>query len=180
MKKIIALAALSTLLAMPVAVQAQQAVTPAAGSPTKIKAATTQDEFVPMAVSSNMFEIESSRLALEKSQSDEVKRFAQHMIDDHTKATAELKAALAAGPKTAMPERLDPKHERMLEELRAASGTQFNALYIQQQAAAHEESIGLFQGYAENGETGPVKDFAAKTLPTLEMHRDMLGKVKAS
>ncbi|ALN71460.1 MULTISPECIES: DUF4142 domain-containing protein [unclassified Aureimonas] len=180
MKKIIALAALSTMLAMPIAAQAQQAVTPAAGSPTNIKAATGQDDFVRMAVSSNMFEIESSKLALEKSSSAEVKRFAQHMIDDHTKAGADLKAALAAGPKSDLPSRLDPKHEQMLEQLRAASGAQFSALYLQQQLAAHDETIGLFQGYSQNGETGPVKTFAAQTLPTLEMHREMLGKVRAA
>ena len=180
MKPIIAFAALSTLLALPMAAHAQQAVAPAAGSPTNIKAATTQDDFVRMAVSSNMYEIESSKLALEKASNAEVKRFAQHMIDDHTKAGADLKAALAAGPKSEMPDRLDPKHERMLEELRAASGEQFAALYLQQQLAAHDESIGLFQGYAANGEAGPVKTFAGQTLPTLEMHREMLGKVRAA
>ena len=180
MKKTIAVMALSALFAMPLAAQAQQAVAPATGTPTKMKAATTQDQFVTMAVSSNMFEIESSRLALEKSENAELKRFAQHMIDDHTKAGADLQAALAAGPKSDIPNRLDPKHERMLEELRAASGTQFNALYMQQQQAAHEEAIGLFQGYSMNGEAGPVKEFAAQTLPTLEMHREMLGKVRAS
>jgi len=180
MKKTIAVMALSALFAMPIAAQAQQAVTPATGTPTKMKAATTQGDFVAMAVSSNMFEIESSRLALEKSQNADVKRFAQQMIDDHTKAGANLEAALAAGPKSEIPTRLDPKHERMLEELRAASGAQFNALYLQQQLAAHDEAVGLFQGYSMNGEAGPVKEFAAQTLPTLEMHRTMLGKVSAS
>ncbi len=179
MTKTLALAAVVAALAMPVAAQAQQAVAPAAGSPTQIKAATEQDDFVAMAVSSNMFEIESSRIALEKSDNDALKRFAQHMIDDHTTASRNLEAALAAGPKSAMPERLDPKHERMLEELRAATGTQFDSLYMQHQAAAHQEAIGLFQGYATNGEAGPVKEFAATTLPTLEMHRDMLAQVSS-
>src|SRR3954468_4823152 len=44
-------------------------------------------QFVPMAASSDLYEIESSRLALERSQSPAIKQFAQMMIDHHTMTT---------------------------------------------------------------------------------------------
>lgn len=146
-----------------------------------MKAATTQAEFVPMAASAGMFEVESSKLALEKAQKADLKTFAQKMIDDHTKANTELKAAVAASPaKTDIPTMLDAKHQKMLDDLKAASGSQFDAMYMKAQMGAHDEAIGLFQGYAENGEAGPVKEFAAKTLPTLEMHKEMLMKMQSA
>ncbi len=162
---------------MPIAAQAQQAVTPATGTPTKMKAATTQGDFVTMAVSSNMFEIESSRLALEKSQNAEGEALRPEMIDDHTQAGANLEAALAAGPKSEIPTRLDPKHERMLEELRAASGAQFNALYSSSSWPPMTRR-GPVPGLFDEWRSRSGEEFAAQTLPTLEMHRTMLGKVK--
>ena len=46
----------------------------------------------------NMFEVETSKVALEKSTRDDVKQFAQQMIDDHGKAGEELKAAAIVPP----------------------------------------------------------------------------------
>src|SRR5262249_10116154 len=51
---------------------------------------TTDADFVYMATGGGAFEVRSSALALEKGSSDDVKKFAQRMVDDHTKATREL------------------------------------------------------------------------------------------
>src|SRR5690349_10191595 len=59
-------------------------------------AVTTPQEFAAMAAGSNMFEIESSKLALQKASLQPTKDFAQHMIDDHTKAGEEMRAAATA------------------------------------------------------------------------------------
>src|SRR5690349_2649834 len=77
---------------------------------------TQPQAFVDMAASSNMFEIESSKLALEKASTQPAKDFAQHMIDDHLKAGAEMKAAAdAEGIK--VPAALDDKHIADLDNL---------------------------------------------------------------
>ena len=44
---------------------------------------------------SNLFEIQSNQLALQKSQNEQVKKFAQMMVDDHTKAGEQLKSTLS-------------------------------------------------------------------------------------
>jgi putative membrane protein len=125
-------------------------------------------QFVDMGASSNMFEIESSRLALDKSQQEELRTFAQHMIDDHTAAGEQMMAAAQADGVT-MPTEMQAKHQEMLDQLNAASNEEFDQLYTQMQVQAHEEAIGLFKGFAETG-SGQLQSFAQATLPTLEEH----------
>lgn len=127
-------------------------------------------QFVDMATVSNMFEIQSSQVALEKSEQDGVKTFAQHMVDDHTKAAEDMKAAAEADGITSMPMELDEKHQGMMEQLNAASGEEFDQLYTQMQVQAHEEAVGLFKGFSESGGDTELHGFAEATLPTLEEH----------
>ncbi len=55
----------------------------------------TDAEFVRKVSAGNLAEIELSRLALERASSSEVKQFAQHMVEQHTKANQELQSTLA-------------------------------------------------------------------------------------
>ena len=41
-------------------------------------------------------------------------------------------------------------------------------------------ALGLYAGYAQNGQAGAIKDHATKTLPTLKMHYDMVLKLRAA
>jgi predicted outer membrane protein len=137
---------------------------------------TEPQAFVDMATASNMFEIESSKVALDKATAPEIKTFAQHMIDDHTKAGEEMKkAADADGVK--QPAALDAKHQAKLDRLSGLSGETFDSDFLAEQVAAHEEAVALFTNYAANGAPGAVKDFASKTLPTLEGHLEEVKKI---
>lgn len=128
-------------------------------------------EFGAMASISNLFELESSTLALEMASSADVKAFAQQMITDHTKAAQDM--APAAAEEGIMPaEELDERHQDMLDALSGLEGEEFDAAYIEAQALAHDEAVALFEGYSVNGEEGPLKTFATATLPTLQSHRD--------
>ncbi len=147
----------------PAAAETTQATSGAAAT------VTDPQNFAEMATVSNMFEIMSSQAALEEAARDETKAFAQHMVDDHTKAAEEMKPA-AEGEGVTLPSELDEKHQAKLDELSAKQGEAFDQAYINAQLAAHEEAVALFKGYSENGAPGALKDFATKTLPTLEMH----------
>ena len=87
MKKMLLLAAAAALTAAPAALaqssNTAQEIPATASQPTiEIDTAT----FIKMVASSNAFYIESSKLAEKSSNSDAVKKFAQQMITDHTKA----------------------------------------------------------------------------------------------
>jgi putative membrane protein len=138
---------------------------------------TAPQDFAGKAGPAGMFEVQSSQLALQKSQNANIKAFAQKMIDDHTSAAADLKAA-AAKDGVSVPDALDADATENLQKLQAANGADFDALYIQLQTDAHMAAVGLYAGYAANGTAGAIKDHATKTLPTLKMHYDMVLKLK--
>ena len=133
-------------------------------------------QFAMMAGTSNMFEIQSSQLALTKAQSPDVKSFAQKMIDDHTKAGQDMETAAKAQNVTP-PAKLDAANQAKLDQLNGLSGQGFDSAYDAMQLKAHQDAVALFQGYGSNGPAGALKDFAAKTLPTLQMHLQMAEKL---
>lgn len=134
--------------------------------------------FVNMATSSNMLEIQSSEMALQRATSEDVKAFANQMIQDHTRATEEM-TALLQKKGMAAPKGLDPKHKKMLDEL-ADNKANFDAAYVGMQQAAHQEAVGLFTSYSGNPDDPDLGAFAQKTLPTLQMHLDHVTKLNGA
>jgi len=129
-------------------------------------------EFVNKAAVSNMFEIDSSKVALERAKSQEVKTFAQQMIDDHTKAGEELKQTVSKIGSGPVPETLDAGHKADLSALSNKSGADFDRAYSLAQRKAHDDAVTLFSAFADSGAQADLKAFAAKTLPTLKMHQE--------
>lgn len=134
------------------------------------KAPATAD-FVTMAAISDMFEIESSKLA-EQRADEASKKFAAQMITDHTKTSAELKG-LAPNAKVALPNALDSAHQSKLDRLKNLKGADFDKEYDTMQVDAHEDAVSLFQRYADGGDNAELKAWAAKTLPHLKHHLEM-------
>lgn len=145
------------------------AITPAHAE----EASSKTQRFIEKAAIGGLYEVETSRIALEKSANPDVKAFAQQMIDDHTKANAGLKAAVAATTLTSpqIPTALDKEHQDEVADLKSKTGTDFDEEYISDQEDAHEDAVALFKDYASDGDNAALKEFASKTLPTLEEHK---------
>jgi putative membrane protein len=128
-------------------------------------------DFVKEAAISDMFEIQSSQLAEQKTQGD-VKSFADQMVTDHTKSSTELKTQ-AQGMHVPVPTALDQTHQKMLDKLRGLNEADFTKQYIDDQVSGHKDAVSLFQRYAKGGRNDKLKSWAATTLPTLQHHLDM-------
>ena len=131
--------------------------------------------FVEKVALSDMYEIEASKIALERSKVQPVKDYAQMMIDAHTATTAEL-TPLASAASVAPPSALDNDHTAKLEDLRNASVEDFDDKYIDQQTDAHENALNLLKDFAMNGKDAGLQAFAAKTALAVDAH---LQQVKA-
>jgi len=130
----------------------------------------TQD-FVTEAAQSDMLEIESSKLALTKADSDKSKQFADRMIKDHTETSTELKGLIAAGKvQVNLPASLDKAHKDKLDKLAKLSGKDFTREYNDLQLAAHKDAVSLFERYGKSGENQALKAFASQHLPHLQAH----------
>ena len=130
--------------------------------------------FVNKASIGNQFEIDSSRLALQNSKNSDVKQFAQEMVDDHTQLGNQLVSVLSAS-NADMPvpdNKLDAKHQKVLDRLQNASTTNFDMQYIMAQVDAHNEAISLFKDYSVHGDNPALKDFATQSLPMLQKHKN--------
>jgi putative membrane protein len=126
-------------------------------------------DFVNMAASSDMFEIQSSQLAVEQGQTDNVKEFAQMMITDHTASSQKLATIAAAQNLTVPAEMMAPQTE-LMENVTGAEGDAFDAAYGQAQAENHMVAAQLLETYSENGDNEALKEFAAETLPVVQQH----------
>ena len=132
-------------------------------------------DFASKVAVANKFEIDTSQLALKYGKGAEVKKFAQQMIDDHTKAGEEFKKAVADQKIDPPKDALDLTHEAKYAKLRVfTTENGFDGSYVAEQLAAHKDAVELFRNYSQNGQAGPLKDFATKTLPTLEHHLAMV------
>jgi len=139
-------------------------------------APSTQD-FVTLSGSGDMFEIESSKLALAKAD-PATKSFAQQMITDHQKTSEELKALLSTKVNSVKaPAALSDGHQEMLDKLKGLEGEDFTKQYRSDQEEVHEDAVDLFKRYGEGGENADLKTWAKSTLPALEHHLEMAKKL---
>lgn len=136
-------------------------------------------KFMQKAAISGMYEVEAGKLAAQKGSSDEVKKFGQRMVDDHTKVSDEVKQ-LAGSKGVTLPTALDRKHKGKIDKLSKLSGTDFDREYMNMMVKDHKEDIKEFSKEADKGKDPDVKALASKTLPTLKEHlkmaQDMAGK----
>lgn len=144
--------------------------------PTAATGITDPATFANTAGVANMFEIQTSQLALKQTQTPAVTSFAQKMIDDHTAAGKAMEQA-AKTENVPVPTSLDTTHEQQLTQLQGLSGKQFDDAYIAAQVTAHDQAVALFSSYSKAGKDGALKDFAAKTLPVLQNHQQMIHSI---
>jgi putative membrane protein len=175
MRKVLVLAAACSVLAT--AALAQTRPNPQS-SPTTTGAAPAQ-EFVNKVAISDMFEVQAGQLALAKAPDADTKPFAEKMVTDHQKTSSELKSLIDGGKvKAKLPTALDSTHQKMLDDLKAKDGKDFDQAYDQSQLKGHQDAVALFDAYAKGGDDPQLKEWAAKTLPHLKEHLGMAEKLK--
>ena len=126
--------------------------------------------FLEQAAQNGHAEIDGAKAALEKAKDSRVKSFAQKLIDDHTKAHAEL-AALASSKGVELPKDPSVGQKAKAKILSFRDGDSYDKHFIESIGIkAHESTIKLFKRAAAEATDADVKAFATKTLPTLEGH----------
>ncbi len=170
MKTTIALTGLALLLTSPAFAQSAAEKT---GVNSVLGVAPKTEDFVAEAATSDIFEIESSKLALERSDAA-TKAFAQQMLADHEKTSRELKSLVSSGKvKAGIPSTMTSSQQDMINKLRELKGDDFIKQYHSDQENAHQEAVDLFKRYGDGGDNADLKAWAASTRPALEHHLEM-------
>jgi len=130
-------------------------------------------DFVTEAATSDMFEVESSKLAVERSDPS-TKTFAQQMISDHEKTTADLKQLVTSGKvQGSLPAGMTSSQQKKLDKLKGLNGAEFTKQYHSDQVSAHKGAVDLFKRYGRRGDNAELKAWVARTEPALEHHLKM-------
>ncbi len=145
----------------------------AMGEQTGMATMTAQDRnFVMDAAMGGMQEVELGRMATQKGASDAVKQFGQRMVDDHSKANQEL-MNLAQGKGITLPTTLDEKHQKEVTKFSNLTGADFDREYTKLMVSDHRKDVSEFEKESTHATDADLKEFATKTLPTLQEHLKM-------
>jgi putative membrane protein len=167
------------LTALPVvlALAAVSACAPAiAQSPGQARTAHHDTEFLKTANQGSVDEIDLSKIALKKSDSQDVKDFAQKMVDDHTKLLDDMKKFdMEAG--VTVPEHSSAGTMAEEAKLELLSGKTFDKAYIKQMVEDHHKTLTAFQ--AEEKSTGypAFKDAVQSGAKVVREHLEMANKL---
>jgi putative membrane protein len=134
--------------------------------------------FVMKAAQGGMTEVELGQLAADKGSSQEVKDFGAQMVKDHGKANEELKG-IAGDKMITVPEKLDAKHQAMVDKMTELPATSFDKAYVDAMVSAHKKDNALFHKEASTGTDPDIKSFAAKTDETVKMHLSMIQDIQS-
>ena len=170
--KRLAVAAVVLLAAVPALAQSVGEKT---GVNSTLGEAPSATDFVKQAAVSDIFEIETSKLASERADTSS-KTFAARMIKDHTGTSSELKS-IAGKAKFDVPAALDDAHQSKLNKLKGLQGADFDKEYDSMQVDAHKDAVDLFERYSKGGDNAELKAFASKHLPHLREHLTMAQKL---
>ena len=128
-------------------------------------------QYVALASAGDLFEIQSARIALQKSPSAEVRGLAQMILADHERSAAQLGRIVgeAEPPLTPAPV-LDPNQEAAIAALQRARDAAFDREWLRQQVLAHQQALDLAAAYARGGDSEPLRRHAASSIAAIQTH----------
>jgi putative membrane protein len=135
--------------------------------------------FVKKALEGNIGEIEMGKLALQKSNDDQVKQFAQRMVDDHGKMQEQLKpAAEQMGVK--VPDGPSKGQMKSMDKMKALSGDAFDQAYIKDMVKDHKTDDNDFKMEAQSTQNPQLKQMVMQSDQTIESHLQQIEQIAKS
>jgi len=128
--------------------------------------------FIEKADEAGREEVEISQVAVERATNADVKKFAQMMVDDHTRANEEL-ASLATACGVKLKEKTKSENKWSKKDVK-----DFDRDYVKKMVGDHKKVIDLFSKESKDGGDEQLVDFARKTLPKLQQHLDEAARLE--
>lgn len=137
-----------------------------------VKTTAADTDFVRRASSASLTEIALGKLAADQASSDDVKKFAERMVTDHTKANEALgKLAGSKGVQIAVAP--EPAQQQEIDRIKGLDGAKFDRAYSDAMIRDHKMATGLYELEAEKGADVEIRDYARGVLPTLKEHEKL-------
>jgi putative membrane protein len=133
--------------------------------------------FVTKAMEGGMAEVELGKLAADKSQSQDVKQFAQKMVNDHSQMSDKWFKPVAQQIGVSEPKGPSKKDRKLIEKLQGLSGQQFDTEYIQAMLKDHKDDLKEFQSESEAAQDPNVKQIATQGTKVISQHLQMIEQI---
>ena len=136
----------------------------------------TDRMFVKNAMEGGLAEVQLAQLTLQKSSNDQVKQFAQKMIDDHTKLNEQMKP-VAQQLGVQAPTQISKKDSKTIAKMQSLSGSAYDQAYIQDMVKDHKKDLSDFQLEASSGSDPTVKDAANQGGQMIAQHLQLIQQI---
>ena len=125
--------------------------------------------FMQDAAKDGAMEVEMGKMGQKQAKNADVKKFANRMVTDHTKANNQLKALAKKKGVTldAAPSKMDKMDDAT-----------FDKDYMAQMVKDHEKDVSEFEAQAKDASDADLKAWVNKTLPTLKKHLEMAKEIQ--
>jgi putative membrane protein len=174
-----AITALALALAPQAFAQDSKKDTSAGKEAKKGKLAGQDLKFMREMTQANLAEVQAGKMAASKASSGEVKKYGQHMVDDHGKALSEARS-LAKAKGVQAPSQPAKKHQAAMKKLEKEKGEGFDKAFMQQMVKDHEEALKLHEDAAKNAKDPQLKAAAEKSVPVIEKHLEEAKSIVSS
>lgn len=135
------------------------------------------NEFIAQAAQDSLAEIELCEMALQKTSNDDIKTFAQRMIDDHSEFGREIER-FGAQKNIPRPKDIGSEQNAKMKELSDLSGQDFDRKFIEHNVKDHENDIKVFQHYAREESDPDIKALAERGVKMLTEHLKMTKQIQ--
>jgi putative membrane protein len=133
--------------------------------------------FLRKAAEGGIAEVKLGELAAQKAGSDEVKAFAQKMVEDHTKMNNDM-AQIADSMGVMMPKTMNKDDQAEYDKLKGLSGNDFDIEYLTYMVKDHHKDLHEFRVEAANGRADSgLHDAVIKAESIIHDHTVMVDKL---
>ena len=136
----------------------------------------TDKSFVAMVSQGGMFEVKAGAAAADQGSTQVVKDQGSTEAHDHGLVGDKLKSIVSDAGVT-LPNSLNATFQKELDDLKALSGTMFDATYLKDMEAVHAKDGAAFAAESRNGSNPKLRAFAAETHKIVESH---IGELRAT
>jgi putative membrane protein len=126
--------------------------------------------------SANIAEIEAGKMAASKAQSPDVKKFAQQMVQDHSKMLDDLKS-LAKSKGVALPDNAPMKDMAQSKLLERKSGGEFDKDYMEHMVKDHEKNAKDTENIAAKAKDPQFKSAVQQANGKIREHLQMAQRI---
>src|SRR5882724_9803578 len=135
-------------------------------------------EFLVDAIQGNLAEIDLGRLAVARTTNEDVRKFATHMVNDHSMANSEV-SELARKKGVHVVTTPSQAQLKGYSRLSGVTGAEFDRDYAGMMVTDHLKDIALFEKTSTEAAEADVREWSAKSLPMLRKHLQMARELIA-